>query len=119
MEPERGVLDPVRGAEELEEAFRLPRALIFKHSTACGGSHAAAREVERFLAARPGAPVFVVHVIEQRPLSNELAERTGIRHTSPQVILLEDGKPVWSASHFAITAEALAERLAPSEAPAR
>ena len=119
MDPVQRVLDPVQGAEELEEAFRLPRALIFKHSTACGGSHAAAREVARFLAAHPGAPVFVVHVIEQRPLSNAVAERTGIRHASPQVILLEDGRPVWSATHFAITTEALAERFAPSEAAAR
>lgn len=119
MDPERGVPDPVQGAEELERAFQLPRALLFKHSTACGGSHAAAREVARFLAAHPGAPVFVIHVIEQRPLSNDVAERTGVRHASPQVILLEDGEPVWSASHFAITAEALAERFARSEVQAR
>jgi bacillithiol system protein YtxJ len=34
-----------------------------------------------------------------------------VRHESPQAILLRDGKPVWKASHFRITAGALAQAL--------
>ena len=39
-------------------------------------------------------------------LSDELAARFGIRHETPQAILLRDGVPVWTASHFRITAHA-------------
>jgi hypothetical protein len=37
------------------------------------------------------------------------SKRLGVRHETPQAILLRDGKPVWKASHFRITADALAQ----------
>lgn len=47
---------------------------------------------------------------EDRPLSLAVAERTGVRHESPQVICLVGGKAKWHLSHHAITAAALEER---------
>lgn len=35
---------------------------------------------------------------------DSVAQRLGIRHETPQAILLRHGRPVWSASHFRITA---------------
>ncbi len=102
---------PVRDEQELEGAFGEPWALVFKHSTRCPVSTAAWREVVRFREQHPEAPVYVLHVVEQRALSNALAARTGIRHESPQAILLADGAVTWSGSHEAITVEALEERL--------
>ena len=52
--------------------------------------------------------VLLVKVIEARPLSLRMAEELGIAHASPQAILVRDGRAVWHASHFAITAAALA-----------
>jgi bacillithiol system protein YtxJ len=49
-----------------------------------------------------------VRVIEERPVSLALAERVGVKHESPQAILIRDGRPLWHASHGAITAGALA-----------
>jgi bacillithiol system protein YtxJ len=43
-------------------------------------------------------------VQSHRRLSEEAAARFGIRHETPQAILLRDGRPIWSASHFRITA---------------
>jgi bacillithiol system protein YtxJ len=40
-----------------------------------------------------------------------MAARLGIRHETPQAILLRDGRPVWSASHFRITADALSKHI--------
>jgi bacillithiol system protein YtxJ len=39
-----------------------------------------------------------------RNVSTAIAERTGIRHESPQAIVLKDGKPVYHASHYDVTA---------------
>ncbi len=100
-------MQPVRDAEELERAFVEPWALVFKHSTRCPVSSAAWREVAAFRKAHPEAVVYVVHVPEQRSLSNEVAARTGVRHESPQAILLEEGRVAWHDSHEGITAEAL------------
>jgi bacillithiol system protein YtxJ len=40
-------------------------------------------------------------------VSDHAAARLGVRHETPQAILLRDGRPVWNASHFRITADAL------------
>ena len=46
-----------------------------------------------------------------RPVyARALADRLGIRHQSPQIILLAGGKPVWHASHGAVTVEIMAEK---------
>lgn len=90
---------------ELDAALAArPTCWIFKHSTRCEISSAAQAEVER-LATR--LPVYRILVIENRPTSTAIAEKLGVPHASPQAILLKDGHPVWSASHWAITQEAL------------
>jgi bacillithiol system protein YtxJ len=49
-------------------------------------------------------------------LAAELARRTGVRHESPQVLLLRGGRAAWSASHAAVTAEAVERALADGSA---
>lgn len=86
---------------------------ILKHSTTCPVSAAAYRAFRQFAEANPDAAVYrLVRVIEQRPLSNELASRFGVKHESPQVLVLRGGRVQWHASHGAITEEALAKALA-------
>ena len=77
--------------------------LLFKHSTTCPISAHAYREMSR-LDATATPPVALVIVQTARPVSNEIAQRTGVRHESPQTILLRRGRPVWTASHYDITA---------------
>jgi monothiol bacilliredoxin len=57
--------------------------------------------------------VFLIDVLAQRPLSRRIAATLGIQHESPQVIVLRNGKPVWHASHYEVTADALAKEIAP------
>jgi bacillithiol system protein YtxJ len=51
----------------------------------------------------------LVLVLENRRLSNTIASRFGVRHESPQAIVLRDGRPYWNASHWAITTDALSK----------
>ena len=73
---------PVQDERELERAFEEPWALVFKHSTRCPVSTAAHREVAEFRRRRPEAAVYVVHVVEQRSLSNALAGSRPARRRS-------------------------------------
>ena len=73
--------------------------VIFKHSNSCGISSAAYREMEKL-----EGQVNLLEVQSARDVSRELADMTGIRHETPQVIILRDGKAVWNASHFDVTA---------------
>lgn len=97
---------------ELDSRLGAGTAVVYKHSTRCPISAAAHRQLERFLERDPDAPLFKVDVHAAAELSDHIVERTGIAHESPQLILFREGKPVWSASHSTITADALAERLA-------
>lgn len=87
--------------------------LIYKHSVECGTSGMALEEI-RDLAARPpiGAQIGVILVQPARDVSNEVARRFAVRHESPQVLLVQDGRVLWHASHYRVTAEAVLSELA-------
>jgi bacillithiol system protein YtxJ len=69
---------------------------VFKNSTTCPVSHAAATEVK---AATPSLPIYWINVIEQRPLSNWFAAQYAVKHESPQLILIKDGSVAQTWSH--------------------
>jgi bacillithiol system protein YtxJ len=91
-------------------------AWIFKHSVACGTSAAAHGEFERYLAGHPGERAGLIIIQAHRALSNWLAQRLGRTHQSPQLFLVRSGKVLWSASHWSITAEAMAKARAAAAA---
>ena len=81
------------------DSFQRPVVLL-KHSTSCGISSCVYHEVSQV-----ASDVNVVVIQTHRELSNSIATRTGIRHESPQAIVLVDGKAVYHASHYDIEAE--------------
>jgi len=104
-------IELLQSEEDLGRILEEDVALIFKHSTRCSVSAAAYAQVEAFSAAHGEVPIYVLNVLDARRLSGMVAERFGIAHQSPQIILLRDGVPVWNASHFKITSVALSEKV--------
>ncbi len=99
-------MDDKEVLEDLISSSQNRPVIIFKHSTSCSISAAAYREMEHV-----DADVRLVEVQSAREVSREIANRTGVRHESPQVIVLRNGKAVWNASHFDVTAKAVAEAV--------
>jgi bacillithiol system protein YtxJ len=99
-------------AQTVETAKDKP-VLIFKHSTTCPISGRAAQRVNTWLheAEEEVPAIYMVKVIESRPVSNAIADRYEVKHESPQVLLIKDGKAVWNTSHDEITAEAIETAL--------
>ena len=56
-------------------------------------------------------PVYWVNVIEQRRLSNKVAERYGVRHESPQLLKIEQGSATTVLSHHQISPAQLAQTV--------
>ena len=54
----------------------------------------------------------MITVQHHRSVSDAATTLLGVRHETPQAILLKDGVPVWNASHFRITAGELKRALA-------
>ena len=98
---------PLSHVDDLEAAIAESRerpVLLFKHSRTCGISCEALDELHAHVEhADPQASYKLITVQSHRRLSDEVAARLGIRHETPQAILLRDGRPVWTASHFRIT----------------
>lgn len=94
----------------LEKSQSKP-VLVFKHSTTCPVSAAAFSEYEQFLQQEdPGEISYIlVKVIESRPVSNQIAVDLGVKHESPQAILVKEQKAIWNASHWKITLSSLQE----------
>ena len=102
-----------------QAAADAPPALVFKRSPTCPISHRAEEAYERFAASpAAGTPLrlYRVDVIAARPASQRIAADTGVKHESPQALLLGPGRKVlWHASHDAIDEQALAKAVAQPE----
>ncbi len=106
-----GPIRQVGTDDELEKAIAAEKALIYKHSPTCPISRAAFDQVIRFAKKYPTVPIHMIDVVRQRGLSQSAAKKLAIRHESPQAIVVTNGKPVWNASHYEITVDALAAQL--------
>lgn len=92
--------------ERLLTDSKLKPVIVFKHSNACSISSRAYREMEKI-----DDQVNILEVQSAREISRELASLTGVRHETPQVIVLRDGKAVWNASHFDVQATAVTKAV--------
>ncbi|WP_138754976.1 bacillithiol system redox-active protein YtxJ [Paenibacillus sinopodophylli] len=87
------------------EASAARPLVVFKHSTTCPVSANAYSEFKQYLDGKPREDVdyVLVKVIESRPVSNQIAEDTSVKHESPQIIYFDKKEKVWSATHWSIT----------------
>jgi bacillithiol system protein YtxJ len=86
--------------------------IIFKHSLTCPISSRALREFQSHLSKADSRVSYnLITVQSARAVSNEVAARLGVRHESPQAILIVNGREVWNASHFDITASTIKQAI--------
>jgi bacillithiol system protein YtxJ len=105
------VLTPEDATDALESSNDHV-VVIYKHSPICDLSAMAMDEMQAFLqSADAKLDVRLIDVLAARPASQWVEVRTGVRHESPQVLVLSGGSVVWHASHRRITATALAQAL--------
>ncbi len=100
---------PVSTVDVLEQLFVCSQdtpVILFNHDKGCPISATAYYQMQRFK-----GDIQLIDVTVAQDITSLLAQRTGVKHESPQVILLQHGRAVWSASHFAITPGAVRHAL--------
>lgn len=99
----RKVTDMGQLNEMTELSFEKP-VLIFKHSTRCSISRFALKQFENDydFSIEELQPYFL-DLLEYRSISNEIAERFGVFHQSPQILIIKDGKSIYDESHDSIS----------------
>ena len=109
-------LDNLSGIDSIKDASNSKPQVIFKHSTRCGISASAKRRMDGGL--ENLSEQFDVHfldLISYRDVSNEIASTFGVRHQSPQVLLIHQGESVYDASHGSVSPDALLAEAASLE----
>ncbi len=88
-----------------DRSFSEP-IFFFKHSLTCGISSVVLDDVREL-----DAEIHIVVVQRSRTLSNEIEAKLGVRHESPQAIVVSQGRAIYSASHYDISSDEIAAIL--------
>jgi len=82
---------------------------IFKHSTSCFISKTVLKNFEKEINALEEKPeLYYLDLLANRAISNKISADFGIRHESPQFLVIEKGEVVNDASHQHISADQIA-----------
>ena len=92
------------------KAFPEKRVVVFKHSTRCSISSMAKNRLE--VADSSEWPSFYyLDLLAYRPVSDRIAEDTGITHESPQLLILQGGECIFSSTHTAIDPQDIVSKV--------
>lgn len=100
---------------ELEQVLRDSEqapVLLYLHDPYCGLSAMAHPEVSKV-----GVGIAWINVHARQDLGMEVERLTGVRHESPQALILRHRQARWSASHRRVTASSILAALEAADAP--
>ncbi len=98
--------------DKIESESKDQCIMIFKHSTRCGISRMVLNNFEKeYDLTEEDHKMYFLDLLANRDISNLVAERFEVRHESPQLIIVKDGKVVHHASHHSIEVESLKKHL--------
>lgn len=104
-------LSLIATASDAEAAIAASEQLpvfIYKHSPICGLSDSAILQMEAFRKdAASGFRFYQVDVVGSRRASQRIEALLGVRHESPQALLIWKSGCVWHGSHRAVHADRL------------
>lgn len=97
---------------DVDDILSMGVHVIYKHSFSCATCMFSKMKVEQVLDEYADKAVFhFIDVRANRTISNLISEKTGIRHESPQAIIMKDGKVFDHKSHGAITEKMIEEGI--------
>ncbi len=96
-------IQSVNDIETIIDRSRVVPCLILKHSTRCPISTMAKSRLEMgWDLDDTQVEAYYLDLIQNREVSNYIADEFGVYHESPQALLIEDGKCTRNASHMNI-----------------
>lgn len=88
-----------------DRSHENPVALL-KHSNSCGISANVAHDLSEI-----DGEINLITVQTHRGLSDQVADRLGHRHQSPQAFVIKDGKAIYHATHYGIDPQTIEKLL--------
>ena len=102
-------LDTVEKVDAIIELSHSKQVVIFKHSTSCGISKMVLKGLQRDIDSMDvdATNFYFLDLLAFRSVSNYIADKIEVRHESPQMIIIQNGKAVHHASHNTINAASI------------
>lgn len=97
----------------IKRSYEKPQ-LIFKHSTSCPISAVVKSRFEGDWKKNELLgmdQLYLLDLLSYRAISNEIAAKFNIRHESPQILVINQAKAIYDASHASISVHILADIL--------
>ncbi|MFQ5650236.1 MAG: bacillithiol system redox-active protein YtxJ [bacterium] len=89
---------------EIIDRSKTGPVAIYKHSITCPVSAYVKSALERNLKfSQDDLPIYYLDLVTYRGVSNAVAKVFGVRHQSPQVLVIREGKVILSSSHLGIS----------------
>jgi bacillithiol system protein YtxJ len=100
--------------EEIKNISKTKFSIIFKHSTGCGSSKMALSRFQKSWKDEETTNIqpYFLDLLAYRDISNKIAEEFGVKHESPQLLLIKDGKCIYNAAHHFLDYEELLKHIA-------
>lgn len=88
----------------IDEESKSGRVLILKHSTRCSISNTALNRLERSWQEENAAKLkpYFLDLLNHRDVSDAIAKKYNIEHQSPQILIIENGKCIFTQTHSEI-----------------
>ena len=100
--PWKPLTDPAQLEGLQQNSYEKPQ-LVYKHSSTCGISSVVLNMFTKsYKLEQEQADLHFLHIQPHRQVSNEVAQRYGVRHESPQLIIVKNGEVSFHTSHGAI-----------------
>lgn len=91
--------------------------IIFKHSNRCPFSAQSYQLLQKAeMTGQLNTPIQLIIVQQAKMVSDQIATDLGVKHESPQVIIVRNKKAIYTADHQAIKPESLIATLYQSDA---
>jgi len=105
-------LDDIAQLDQISKDSKSKTVVLFKHSVTCGISAGAKHRLEsQWDLINADIDFYYLDLLSYRSISNAIADRWGVRHQSPQIIVIKDDKAIHDTSHGSISAGALQDIL--------
>jgi monothiol bacilliredoxin len=102
-------LETLPQLQQIDELSFSEPVLVYKHSTRCGICTAVKNELDEKLQKESDEKfkIFFLDLLRHRDISTAIEKKYDVKHQSPQVLIIRDGKCIYSATHYDINYQSL------------
>lgn len=106
-------LDSEEQIKAIEQASKDKPVVVFKHSTRCSISGMVLSRLQRDWNEdeMEGLEFYYLDLLSNRDISSKVAEKFGVEHQSPQLIIIRNGEAVFHTSHMGVSYNEMKQNL--------